>query len=59
MEIPAKGGIVKRSEARRSSVCMLCGKPSRQRICEMCKSKVEADALPHKLQTDKSGKGPN
>ena len=50
---------MKRSEERRHSVCMLCGKPSKQRICEACKSKVQAEAIQHKLQTDKSGKRRN
>jgi hypothetical protein len=53
-----KGGIVKRSEARRGSVCTMCGKPSRQRICEACRVKLEAEAIHHKLETDKAGKRP-
>jgi hypothetical protein len=53
-----KGGIVKRSEAPRGSVCTMCGKPSRQRICEICRLKVEAEAIHRKLETDKAGKRP-
>jgi hypothetical protein len=49
---------VKRSEARRGSVCTMCGKLSRQRICETCMAKVEAEAIHHKLETNKSGKRP-
>ena len=51
-----QGGFVKRKEARRSSVCIVCGEPSKQRICETCKIKVEAEAIQQKLQTAKSGK---
>jgi hypothetical protein len=50
---------VKRSDVRRSSVCMMCGRPSKQRICETCRVKVEAEAIHHKLETDKSDKRTN
>jgi hypothetical protein len=50
---------VKGSEVRRGSVCAMCGKPSKQRICEACRVKVEAEAVHHKLEADKSGKRPD
>ena len=46
---------MKPSEVRRGSVCMICGKPSKQQICESCRVKLEAEAIHHKLQTEKSG----
>jgi hypothetical protein len=49
---------VKRSDVRRGSVCMMCGRPSKQRICETCRVKIEAEAIHHKLETDKSDKRP-
>ena len=45
-----KGGIVKRSDVRHGSVCIMCGKPSKQRICESCRVKVEAEAIQQKLK---------
>ena len=49
---------MKRSDVRDGSVCIMCGKPSKQRICESCKVKVEAEAIHHKLEAEKSDKGP-
>ena len=49
---------MKRSEVRRGSVCMMCGRPSKQPICDACRVKVEAEAIHHKLETDKPGKRP-
>ena len=54
-----KGGIVKRSEVRHGSVCIMCGKPSKQRICESCKVKVEAEAIHQKLEAIKPDKQPD
>jgi hypothetical protein len=50
---------VKRLDVRRGSVCIMCGKPSKQRICESCRVKVEAEAIHHKLEADKSDKRAN
>ena len=50
---------MKRTENRRDSVCIMCGKPSKQRICETCRVKVEAEAIHHKLEADKSDKRPD
>jgi len=50
---------MKRPENRGGSVCIMCGKPSQQQICEACKIKVEAAAIRHKLEVDKSDKRPN
>jgi len=50
---------VKRSDVQYDSVCIMCGKPSKQRICESCRVKVEAEAIHHKLEADKSDKRPD
>ena len=50
---------MKRSDVRHGSVCIMCGKPSKQRICESCRVKVEAKAIHKKLETDKSDKLPD
>ena len=34
--------------------CMLCGKPSRESICEACKAKVQGEAAEKKIKIDKS-----
>ena len=47
---------MKRSDVQYGSVCMMCGKPSKQRICESCRVKIEAEAIHKKLETDKSDK---
>jgi hypothetical protein len=49
---------MKRSDVQHGSVCIMCGKPSKERICESCRVKVEAEAIHHKLEIDKSGKRP-
>jgi hypothetical protein len=50
---------MKRSDVRRGSICMMCGKPSMQRICESCRVKVEAEAIHKKLKADKPDKQPD
>jgi hypothetical protein len=35
---------------------MLCGKPSKESICEPCKSKVQGETLHKKSEIDKTGK---
>ena len=50
---------MKRSDIRKGSVCMICGKPSKQRICESCKVRVQAEAIEQKLEAIKSGKQPD
>lgn len=37
----------------RKKVCMLCGKPSEESICETCKNKVQGEALKKKKQMGK------
>ena len=54
-----KGGSVKRSDVRHGSVCIMCGKPSKQRICESCRVKVEAEAIQQKLKAVKQAKQPD
>jgi len=54
-----KGGNVKRSDVRHGLVCIMCGKPSKQRICESCRVKVEAEAIHQKLQAVKQDKQPD
>jgi hypothetical protein len=49
---------MKRSDVQYGSVCMMCGKPSKQRVCESCRVKVEAEAIHKKLEADKSDKQP-
>jgi len=49
---------MKRSGVRRGSVCIMCGKPSQQCICDSCRMTVEAEAIHHKLETDKLDKRP-
>jgi hypothetical protein len=46
----------KNVESQQHRVCMLCGKPSPESICEQCKSKVQGENLRKKIQTDKAGK---
>jgi hypothetical protein len=45
---------MKRSDVRCSSVCIMCGKASKQLICESCRVKVEAEAIHKKVESDKS-----
>jgi hypothetical protein len=52
----SKGGVMKRVRVRRQGVCMLCGKASKERICDPCKAKLRAEALYKKLQTENGGK---
>jgi hypothetical protein len=47
---------MKRVRVRRQGVCMLCGKASKERICDPCKAKLRAEALYKKLQTENGGK---
>lgn len=35
---------------------MLCGKPSKESICNACKSRVQGELIHKKVQGDKSGK---
>ena len=35
---------------------MICGKPSKESICEPCKSKVQSESLRKKVQSEKGGK---
>ena len=44
---------MKRSDVRCSSVCIMCGKASKQPICESCRVKVEAEAIHKKVESDK------
>jgi len=37
----------------RKKVCMLCGKPSEESICETCKNNVQGEALKKKKQMEK------
>ena len=41
-----------------SSCCLICGKPSPQKICEHCKIVVQAEAVAKKRKTEKEGGGP-
>ena len=50
---------MKQSHVQSGSVCMMCGKPSKQGICESCRVKVEAEAIRQKLETIKAGKKPD
>ena len=50
---------MKRSDVQYGSVCMMCGKPSKQRICESCSVKIEAEAIHKKLKSDKPDKQPD
>jgi hypothetical protein len=43
---------MKRSDGRHGSVCIMCGKASKQPICESCR--VEAEAIHKKVESDKS-----
>jgi len=47
---------MKRSGDQSDSVCMMCGKPSQQRICNSCSLKIEAEAIHKKLEADKPDK---
>lgn len=35
---------------------MLCGKPSKESICDSCKSKVQGESLHKKVEGEKPGK---
>ena len=50
---------MKRSDVQSDSVCMVCGKPSKQRICKSCSLKVEAEAIHKKLKSDKPDRQPD
>jgi hypothetical protein len=50
---------MKRSDVRSDSVCTMCGKPSKQRICKSCSLKVEAEAIHKKLKSDEPDKQPD
>ena len=50
---------MKRLGVQSGSVCMMCGKPSNQRICESCCAKIEAEAIHKKLKSDKPDKQPD
>jgi hypothetical protein len=50
---------MKRSDVQYDSVCIMCGKPSKQRICESCRLKVEAEAIHRKLEAIKPDKQPD
>lgn len=45
---------MKQPKAQRQ-VCMMCGKPSKETICEVCKTKVQGELLHKKLETEKKG----
>lgn len=49
---------MKRSNVRHGPVCIMCGKPSKQRICETCKVKVEAQAIRRELEDERSDNSP-
>ena len=51
-----EGGNMKPSHVQGGSVCIICGKPSKQRICESCRAKVEAEAIHKKLEANKPDK---
>jgi hypothetical protein len=44
------------SDVQYGLVCLICGKPSKQRICEPCRHKVDAEAIHEKLEADKPDK---
>ena len=50
---------MKPSDVQHKSVCIMCGKPSTQRICESCRAKVEAEAINHKLKSIKPDNQPD
>ena len=50
---------MKRSDVQFDSVCLMCGKPSKQRICKSCSLKVEAEAIHKKLKSDKPDRQPD
>jgi len=54
-----KGGNMKPSDVQGGSVCIICGKPSKQRICDSCRAKVEAEAINYKLKAVKPDKQPD
>jgi len=39
--------------SERKKVCMLCGKPSEESICETCKNNVQGEALKKKKHMEK------
>jgi hypothetical protein len=50
---------MRQPEYRCGPVCIMCGKPSKQRICESCRVKVEAEAIHRKLEAIKPDKQPD
>lgn len=36
--------------------CLVCGKPSEDRICDACKARIRGEALGHKLEDEKAGR---
>ncbi len=49
---PAKG-----SRGHVKQVCMLCGRPSKETICEPCRTKIQGESLHRKIHEEKHGKG--
>jgi hypothetical protein len=50
---------MKQSDVQYDSVCIMCGTQSKQRICESCRIKVEAEAIHKKLEAIKPDKQPD
>lgn len=46
----------KHEEPHHRRVCMLCGKPSKESICQQCKSKVQGEHVRKQIQSVKTGK---
>lgn len=44
---------MKQAKPRAKEVCMICGKPSKESICEPCKSKIQAENLERKRESEK------
>ncbi len=47
---------MKQAKSYGPSVCMICGKPSKEIICDPCKAKVRGETLHKKLEEEKRGK---
>ena len=43
-------------DKKKVKLCMICGKPSEQTICEPCSIKVQGEMLEHRHEVEKKGK---
>ncbi len=45
-----------KDDSDKDSTCTICGKPSKEMICEPCRIKIRGEALEHKKEEEKAGR---